>query len=212
MVWLRPMTETEGQRVYQFRRATTALLVGLLLCAAAPAVVLAALPLNQNLLVNPGFDEGAAGDTSPGWSFGGDVHVKTFGTKAFPQQAYANRYNGGTQYLDCGRGAGYVRQTIELPGRAELGKQIKVRFRADIGGTIGHRARAVLRVIGGSSDVSSEATKALTVTNHYQNVVHTALVPLGSERIEITLELLPKAGATDCKIMADSLTLWLFRP
>jgi hypothetical protein len=187
--------------------------MGVLLCAAAPVGVSAGstFPLDQNLVTNPGFELGPPGDTAPGWEVIGDLHVRTFGA-TFPQQSYADRYDGGRQYLDCGKRAGLVRQTIELTGRALMPKQLKARIKVDLGGASGHISRAILRVIGSNEDIVSQTTRPLTVTNHYQNVVATVLVPYGSERIEATLELAPKAGATQCKIMADNVRLWIFQP
>ena len=52
--------------MYHYRKLTSALLTAVLVCAAAPVGVSAAgtFPLDQNLVTNPGFEDGAPGDTA----------------------------------------------------------------------------------------------------------------------------------------------------
>lgn len=200
-------------------------MVAAVLCVAAPAAIDAApnaplsasvaapTPLDQNLLQNPGFEQVGAGASIPGWVVAGDVHVETFGTKPWPYPAYARKWKGGKRYLTCGRGSGLVRQSVPLEGWGGRSYPLKARLAVDFGGTIGHKIRVAIRATGGSTDEAfNQSLRVLDVTNHYKRAVVTLLLPLWVQQMEATVELLPKDGASKCRMVADTAVLWVFRP
>ena len=209
--------------MYHRSRVTAALVAAVLLLATAPATSLAAdatqpdatvattTPLDTNLLRNSGFESVRADGSLRGWTTVGDVHAETFGTRAWPYPAYGKKYHGGDRYLTCGKGSGFVRQTIELVGRADRNPHVKARLQTNFGGTTGHRIRISLRVTGSSPDATASKYKVMDVTNHYKMSVTSVPLPLGAQRVEATLELLPKPGASSCRMVADTVLLTLMR-
>jgi hypothetical protein len=201
-----------------------ALLISMLLCVAPPAAINAAggtppgvntatTPLNVNLLQNASFEQPAVGGSIPGWIVTGTVHVATFGTKPWPSPAYAAKYKGGNQYLVCGKVSGMVSQTVDLEGLSAGDFPLTARLSANIGGTKGHKVRVGIRATGGSGEVASKhKLRVLDITNHYKHAVTTLWLPQWTKHIEATVELLPKDGAAKCKVLADSIDLWVFQP
>ncbi|MEZ4595622.1 MAG: hypothetical protein R3C32_01625 [Chloroflexota bacterium] len=112
-------------------------------------------PLDTNLLRNAGFNSAPRdGSPVPGWKVTGDVHLETFGTRAFPYPAYGRKYHGGRRYLSCygGRG-GSVSQTIDLGGRVDQTEYwVAVRLATSLGGVRGHRVRVSNQATGGKED------------------------------------------------------------
>jgi hypothetical protein len=208
-----------------YPKALRACLVAVLLTMAAPAAINAAgqtpllanpagtTPLDSNLLQNAGF-ETASGDSSiPGWTVNGDVHVETFGTKPWPSQSYGTKWHGGKRYLACGTNSGLVRQTVDFDGWGTRSYALKARLGADFGGVTGAKIRVSIRITGDSSGSAyREDSRVLNITNHYLRAVVTLKVPNWGTHIEATVELMPKDGAAKCKMVADSVDLWVFRP
>ncbi|MCY7419793.1 MAG: hypothetical protein LH650_15125 [Chloroflexi bacterium] len=195
-------------------RAITALLVALSLLAAMPAAAIQAAdptPLDTNILVNSGFETAGTDGAIPGWTVEGDVHVETFGTRAWPYPAYGRKWGGGKRYLTCGKQSGLVRQTVDFV-RGDRPYTIRARLQTDFGGVIGHKIRVWIRATGSGPDKSAEKTKALDITNHYKVVVAGIGLPAGTEHIEVLVELMPRPGASKCKMVADTVKLVLFRP
>lgn len=214
--------EPEGEIVIHHQKSMRAFLVAVLLSVAAPAAIHAAdraplatspaatTPLDQNLLQNPGFEQ-TPSSPIPGWTVVGDVHVEKFGTRAWPTKAYLKKWQGGKRYLACGTNSGLVRQTVSFD-RGSLGSPLKVRLDADFGGTIGHKIRVFIKVTGSGPDKTMEKVRVNDITNSYKRAVATLSLPLYADHIEATVELMPKSGATSCKIVADSIGLVVFRP
>lgn len=205
-------------------RATATLLVALLLSAAAPAAaidasdgttsaatVAATTPLDTNLLRNSGFETVSVGVPIPGWTVEGDVHVETFGTRAWPYPAYGTKYHGGKRYLACGKDSGLVRQSVDLNGWGDRSFKLRARLMTDFGGTIGHRIRISIRVTGSGPDTYGEKLKVMDVTNHYKLSVANVRLPLWAEHIEVTVELMRKDGAATCKMVSDAVNLIVYR-
>jgi hypothetical protein len=197
-----------------------AFLVAGLLMTAAPAAINAAdgsaagvspaaTPLNHNLLVNGDFEIPMVNDQIPGWTKSGKIRTETFGTRSWPDQAYGTKWGGGLRYLACRADSGTVRQSVDVdPGATGL----KARFDADFGGTVGHRIRIAMHVTGTGISRDVEQTKVMDITNHYKRIVATLTLPPGANKIEVTLQLLRKAGAPKCKMVADTLGLEIFQP
>jgi hypothetical protein len=153
----------------------------------------------------------------------GDVHTETFGTRAFPYPAYGRKYHGGARYLSCygGRG-GSVRQSIALVGRSERSYKLRARIATSLGGVTGHRVQVSLQAVDDDAATSDAAaytppsfaskTRVLEITNHYKRATTALTIPVGSDRIVATIRLLPKAGATRCKVMADTSEVFIYRP
>lgn len=194
--------------------------MAMLLCVALPAAINAAnrspletkpattTPLNQNLLLNPGFEQVGTGATIPGWAASGDVYVETFGTRAWPTQAYANNWNGGKRYLACGKVAGMVSQTVNFTGSSTRTTTLLARLNADFGGTIGHSVRVAIRITGSpSQQVYKDKVKVVEITNSYRKAVTTLAVPTWATRIQASVQLMPKAGAAKCRVVADTVSL-----
>lgn len=196
-----------------------ALLAAVTLAAALPAggvqaagVVAADAPLDTNLLRNAGFNSTpSVSSPVPGWKVTGDVHVETFGTRAFPYVAYGRKYHGGPRYLSCygGRG-GSVSQTIDLGGRANHAYWVKVRLATSLGGVKGHRVRVSIQATGGKDDRYIEKVRTLEITNHYKKAVVGYNVPRETERLTATIRLMPKRGSSACKVMIDTSELVIF--
>ena len=210
------------------RLGTATLLVLSLLVGAVPAVAAdgtaATVPLNRNLLVNGTYNRTPqGGDPIPGWHETGDVHTERFGSRAFPYPAYGRKYNGGARYLSCygGRG-GSVWQDIRLEGREDRSYKLRVRISSSVGGVKGHRVHVSLRAIDDDAAAADGATytppsyaskmRVLEITNHYKRATTALTIPNGTDRIRATVRLLPKAGATACKVMTDTTRVFLFRP
>lgn len=207
------------------RKALKALLVAVVLSLATPVAIQAAdnaplttnvadtTPLNKNLLQNPGFEQVGAGGSIPGWTVAGAVHVETFGTKAWPSPAYGKKWSGGTRYLACGRSSGLVNQTVDFSGVSSWSDPLLARLTANYGGTIGHKIRVEILITDDSGQqFSREKTKVLTITHHYLKAVTTIGVPSWAKHIQATVELMPMDGAAKCKMVADSINLFVFKP
>jgi len=194
-------------------KSIAALLSALLLSAVMPAAAIQAAdptPLDTNILVNSGFETAGSGGSIPGWTVEGDVHVETFGTRAWPYPAYGKKWGGGKRYLACNKQSGLVRQTVDFV-RGDRPYTIRARLQTDFGGVVGHKVRVWIRATGSGPDKSAENTKALDVTYHYKVDVAGIGLPAGTERIEVLVELMPRPGASKCKIVADTVKLVLFR-
>ncbi|MFN8520301.1 MAG: hypothetical protein U0667_13105 [Chloroflexota bacterium] len=205
-------------------RGIAALLATVVLAIAPPASIQAAdgtatdgvaaeAALDTNLLRNHGFNSAPReGDPVPGWKVTGDVHLETFGTRAFPYVAYGAKYHGGKRYLSCygGRG-GSVSQTIDLGGRADHASWVKVRLATSLGGVTGHRVKVSIQATGGSNDRYIEKVRTLDVTNHYKKATVGYNVPRGTQQLTATIRLMPKAGSSRCKLMIDTAELVLFK-
>ncbi len=194
-------------------KAIAALLSALLLFAVMPAGAIQAAdptPLDTNILLNSGFETPGSGGSIPGWTVEGDVHVETFGTRSWPYPAYATKWGGGKRYLICGTQSGLVRQTVDFV-RGDRNYTIRARLQADFGGVTGHRIRVAIRATGTDPAKSAEKLKVLDVTYHYKQAVAGIGLPPGTQHIEVTVELLPKVGASKCKMVADTVKLVLFK-
>ncbi len=201
-------------------KAVAALLAAMLLTTAAPAVSLAAGPtgadtvaaatlLDTNLLRNRSFETVRTDGSIAGWTIKGSAHAERFGDRAWPYPAYGKKYNGGKRYLACGSGSGLVSQTVALSG---LNGHSKARLQVDFGGVTNHRIRISLRASGsGGTDKHVEHLKVMDVTNHYKVIVTSLPLPAWVDHVQATIELLPKAGSTTCKMVADSAKLILQR-
>jgi hypothetical protein len=172
-------------------------------------------PLGRNLLRNASF-EALTGDTPiPSWSVSGAMHLERFGTRTWPDPAYSKKYNGGNDYLACSRGEGTIHQSVRWTGWRPRDYILKSRFWANFGGTIGNRIRATVKMIDrakGHSAVSRQRTRTLDIQNSYKRLVVTLMVPAWADSIEVTLQMMPKAGSSRCDVVADSLNLSVFRP
>jgi hypothetical protein len=191
-------------------RAAAALLVAVMLSAAAPAAsVAAATPLDTNLLRNSGFETLRTDGTIAGWTLKGSAHAEQFGDRAWPYPAYGKKYKGGKRYLACGTGAGLVSQTVAVDG---LSGHSKARLQIDFGGVTDHRIRISIRASGsGHQDKYVEHLKVMDVTNHYKVIVTSLPLPAWVDHVQATIELMPKAGSTRCKMVGDSTKLTLQR-
>ena len=209
------MTQLEGQPVIH-RPKATALLAAMLLTALMPAATtFAATPMNTNLLRNPGFERIPTDASIPKWESDGDARVLRFGTESWPDQAYGTRWGGGKRYLDCARNNGLVRQDVPFSdSRTErAGNRLNARLEVDFGGTTGHQIRVSLLATGGEYTESNTNFKTLEVTNHYKVIVVSIPdLPVGTTNIEVKVELIKKSGATNCKMVADTLSLIVTRP
>lgn len=202
--------------------AIAALLVALSLATALPvaatptavgdAIVAATTPLDTNLLQNRGFNMTPTTTSPvPRWTVVGRVHTETFGTRSWPYPAYGAKYHGGARYLACyGGTGGLVRQTIDIVGRSQRAYKLRARIATSLGGVTGHRVRVSLRATGSGQGAYAQKVRTLEITNHYKKATTAVTLPLGTDRIVATIELLPKAGASRCKVMADSATVFLF--
>ncbi len=200
-------------------RPLATLLVALLLSVAAPAAAIQAAdiqttdatpltPLNTNLVHNAGFESIRTDGSLKSWTVEGDVHTETFGTKAWPYPAYGAKYHGGRRYLTCGKGSGLVRQTIPFNNHGVRGEyHLRARLQADFGGVRGHQIRVSIHATGTGADGYRENLRVLDVTNHYKEAFTAITIPDGTNQLEVTVELLPKAGASSCRMVADSVKL-----
>jgi hypothetical protein len=202
-------------------RQVIAWLVAVMLVTIAPSAavgagdaVTATVPLDVNLLRDPGFDwTPSATSPVPGWAVTGDVHTETFGTRAFPYPAYGRKYHGGRRYLSCyGGHGGSVRQTIELTGRVQRSYKLRARIATSLGGVTGHRVRVSIRTVGVDPQAVASKTRVLEITNHYKRATTALTLPVGTTALVATIQLLPKVGAARCKVMADSAEVFLYRP
>jgi hypothetical protein len=214
--------------MFRFAKTKTALFVAVLLTLVMPAAIDAARPgtldrsaastpavntaLGRNLLSNPSFEQASQGGI-PAWSVDGALHLERFGTRTWPNVAYSKKYSGGDQYLACSQGQGTISQTVDWNGWRPRHYILKSRFSANFGGTIENRIRGQIRFTGGGhAAVSRSRTRTLDITNSYKRIVITLMVPDWADHITVTLQLLPKAGASKCDVVADSLNLSVFKP
>ena len=200
-------------------RPLATLLVALLLSAAAPAAAIQAAdvttldtsaltPLNTNLVHNAGFESVRTDGSLKSWTVEGSVYPETFGTKAWPYPAYGAKYHGGKRYLTCGRGSGSVRQTIPFNNHGVRGQyHLRARLQANFGGVTGHQIKVSIRATGSGPDGYRENLRVLDVTNHYKEAFTAITIPDGTDQLEVTVELMPKAGASTCHMVADSVQL-----
>lgn len=191
--------------------ATAVLAVGP--ATSAQAAVGAEAPLDTNLLRNSTFNSAPRdGNPIPGWGVTGDVHTETFGTRSYPYPAYGRKYHGGPRYLSCygGRG-GSVTQTIDLNGAADHSYRLRVRLATSLGGVTGHRVRVSILAKGPDGNRYIEKVRTLEVTNHYKKAVTGFTMPRRTQQLVATIRLMPKAGSTRCKVMADTSELVVFK-
>lgn len=207
--------------MFHSRTALKALLVAVVLSLAAPAAINAAdrtplssvadTPLNQNLLVNPSFEQ-VDGASLTGWTMSGDVHVQAFGAAKWPSPSYAAKWSGGTQYLMCRRTSGSVSQTVSFSGTGNGTSPLLARLAANYGGVVGAKILVSIMITGASGEGSyKEKLKTLTITHHYLRNVATLAIPTWATQITATVELLPADGDARCRMVADSVNLWILQ-
>ena len=196
-------------------RAAATLLIALLLSAATPVAVIQAAdttsaltPLNQNLLHNAGFESIRSDGSLKGWTVAGDVHAETFGTRAWPYPAYGAKYHGGKRYLACGKHSGLVRQTVPFNGHGVRGQyHLRARFQVNFGGVIDHKIRVTLKASGSGPDGYGVKLRVMEITNSYKKAFTAITLPDGTDRLAVTVELIRKPGAANCRMVADSARL-----
>jgi hypothetical protein len=219
----RSVPELERQPVIHCPRAVAALLVALLLSAAAPAAIQAAdaarpdatvagiTPLDTNILRNGGFEAVSTEASIPGWTVQGDVRVETFGSRPWPYPAYRRKWGGGKRYL-AGRKSGLVRQTVDFTGWSDRTFKLRAHLQADFGGQIGHSIRVTIRATGSGPDKVVQTLKPLIITNHYKRAVATLGIPIWTDHLEATVELVGTDGGAKCRMVADTIKLIILRP
>ncbi len=179
--------------------------------AAAPATT-TRTALGRNLLRNGSFEQPAS-DGIPAWSVDGAMHLERFGTRTWPSVAYSKKYDGGNDYLACSDGQGTIQQTVSFTGWRPRDYNLKSHFTANFGGTIQNRIRAVTTITGRGHDPSiRQRTRTLDIQDSYKKIVVTLLLPEWADHIQVTLQLMPKAGSSKCDVVADSLSLTVFKP
>lgn len=179
------------------------------LLLAAPAGAQNNYPDPDSLLVNGTFNSTIQ---IRGWTTAGAIRTETFGTRSFPSAAYGRKYRGGARYLSCwGGSGGSVTQVVGVPPGRDS-RYWRAKFQVSQGGVLGHRVYVKTEALDVNGTVLAEThqTKALEVTNHYKKSF--AGVSLkGAARVRVTLRLLPKLGATQCKVVADTANLTIER-
>ncbi len=207
-----------------YRKALQALVVAIVLSLAVPAAIQAAdyapqatnvadtTPLNQNLLQNPSFEQAGAGGLIPGWAVSGDVHIQAFGAQKWPSPSYAKKWSGGQLYLMCRKTSGSVSQTVNFSGTGNGTSPLLARLAANYGGVVGAQIRVSILITGGPGLGSyKEKLKTLTITHHYLKDVATLAIPQWATQITATVELLPAVGDNRCRMVADSVDLWVLQ-
>ncbi len=201
-------------------KVLAAVLAALVLTAALPAAGVGAAspagsstrdevttPLNKNLLHNAGFESVRTDGTLKSWTVAGSAHPKTFSTTSWPTKAYAAKYQGGKRYLTCGKGSGSVTQTVPYDLHPVKGEyRLRARLQTNFGGVKGHQIRVTLQAIG-TPGATGEKLRVLDITHSYKEAFTAITVPDGTTQLVVTLELLPKAGSTNCHVVADSVSL-----
>jgi hypothetical protein len=207
--------------VFHSRSALKALLVAVVLSLAAPAAINAAdrtpltsvadTPQNTNLLVNPSFEQ-VEGASITGWTMSGDVHVMTFGAQSWPSPTYAKKWSGGDRYLMCRKASGSVTQTVDFSGTGNGTSPLLARLAANYGGVVGAKIRVAILISGpGGLGSAKDKLKTLTITRHYLKNVTTLAIPTWATQITATVELLPADGDNRCRMVADSINLWILQ-
>lgn len=197
------------------RRPALALVtLALSLLLAAPAGAENNYPDPDSLLVNGTFNSTPT-QNAPirGWAPSGTIRTETFGTRSFPNKAYGRKYRGGARYLSChGGSGGSVTQEVDTPpNRAE--RFWRARFVVSQGGIQGSRVYVRVEALDSQGRVLEEAhqTKVLDVTNHYKKAFTSIPMRPGTTHVRVTLKLMPKKGATRCKVVADTANLTIIR-
>jgi hypothetical protein len=200
------------------------LLVAVLLAAATPAAIQAvdaaqpsvsvagATPLDTNLLRNGGFETKSTDGSIPRWTVTGDVHVEKFGDRAWPTPAYGQSHGGGKRYLACGTSSGTVTQTVPFTGWEDRDFKIKAHLQVDIGGKVGQSVRVTIRATGSGPEKVVSNVKTLPNTNHYTRGFATLGVPDGADQLEATVEIIGSSSGAKCRVVADTVKLYVFRP
>ena len=200
-------------------RAAATLLAALLLAGAAPVAAVhaadgtasdtsALTPMGTNLLHNAGFESVRSDGSLKGWTVEGDVHAETFGTRPWPYPAYSTKYHGGKRYLACGKDSGSVSQSVPFNGeRVRHEFHFRARLQVNFGGVIGHRIRVTLKATGSGPDGYGEKLRVMEITNSYKEAFTAITLPEGTNRLQITVELIRKKGAAVCHMVADSVRL-----
>ena len=195
-------------------RVAATLLFALLLAAATPVGVIQAAdataltPLNTNLIHNSGFESIRDDGSLKGWTVEGDVHAETFGTRSWPYPKYSDKYHGGKRYLACGKTSGSVSQSVPFNGHGvrheyHLGARLQVNF----GGIIGHEIRVTLKATGSGADGKGVKLRVMDINNSYKKAFTSVMVPDGTTRLEVVVELIRKPGASSCRMVADTVRL-----
>jgi hypothetical protein len=181
--------------------------------AARSHVSNAATPLDRNLLKNAGFDVKPTGTTIPSWKSKGSAHTERFGSRSWPSVAYGHKWDGGSRYLACGNGAATVQQSVAITGWSSRSFNLKAHLEADYGGAIGTKIRLTIHITGAQKQVvTQQDSETTSITDSYRKDVVTLLVPTWATHIRATVQLLPKAGAKHCDVVADSVGLTIFKP
>lgn len=200
--------------MHRRRPALALAALALSLLVAAPASAENNYPDRASLLVNGTFNA-APTDATPirGWAAKGTIKVEPFGTRSFPNPAYGRKYRGGARYLSCwGGSGGSVTQEVDIPSGRDS-RFWRAKFQVSQGGVRGSRVYVRAEALDAAGKVLNEwhQTKVLDVTNHYKKSFAGINLRPGTVRIRVTLRLMPKAGSTSCKVVADTANLTIDR-
>ena len=193
--------------------ALATLILSLLMAAPAGAAE-PNYPDPDSLLVNGTFNSTPTA-TVPikGWTPRGTIRTERFGTRSFPSVAYGRKYRGGARYLSCwGGSGGSVVQSVGIPAGRDT-RFWRAKFQVSQGGVLGHRVYVRIEALDGNDNVLNveSQTKVLEVTNHYKKSFAGINLRPDTVRIRVTLRLMPKRGATRCKVVADTANLTIER-
>lgn len=184
------------------------------LIVAAPAGAANNYPDPESLLVNGTFNSRPTEEVPlRAWTATGTIAAETFGTRSFPSKAYGRKYRGGARYLSCwGGSGGTVTQVVDVPANRDS-RFWRAKFQVSQGGIRGHRVYVKIEALDAEGKVLNEwhQTKALDVTNHYKKSFAGINLRPGATHIRVTLRLMPKAGSTRCKVVADTANLTIVR-
>jgi hypothetical protein len=103
-------------------------------------------------------------------------------------------------------------QSVGIPAGRDT-RFWRAKFQVSQGGVLGHRVYVRIEALDGNDNVLNveSQTKVLEVTNHYKKSFAGINLRPGTVRIRVTLRLMPKRGATRCKVVADTANLTIER-
>ena len=106
-----------------------------------------------------------------------------------------------------------VTSTESGPKRSTALRIWRARFVVSQGGIQGSRVFVRVEALDSQDRVLEEAhqTKVLDVTNHYKKAFTSIPMRPGTTHVRVTLKLMPKKGATRCKVVADTANLTIIR-